>query len=429
MQDNDLLASSAMYLHGKVNLELALLMILPGQDQTLRDMLGAHRPGHGLEGAFYTDPDIYALDVAAIFERQWIFAGATCEIPKPGSFITLTIGRSPVIVLRDRGGEVRAFFNTCRHRGFKICDAAKGHTPALICPYHRWTYRLDGTLANAKHMPADFDPAAYSLVPVHARVVGGTIYICLADEPPDFAPYQDAMARQLAPHKLETAKVAFEADLVEYGNWKMVMENSRECYHCATGHGELMRTFLDIYDFANPQDSQPIQDYWNKWDAAGYESRISEGPNYRAARLPLTGSSQSITMDGKPAVKRPLGDAPPDAYGSLRWVHYPSTFNHCINDYTVLVRMLPVGPEETLVTTTFLVDAEAVEGVDYDLDTLTKVWTLTNDQDKALVERNQIGVRSSGYRPGPYSPSLEAGIIKFIDWYRTKLGEYLEQAH
>jgi glycine betaine catabolism A len=392
-----------------------------------RALLHDRRRGHALPGAFYTDPAIYDLDLAVIFEREWIFVAATCEIPKPGNFVTVTIGRSPIIVLRDRAGEVRAFFNTCRHRGFKICDAAKGHTPALICPYHRWTYRLDGTLAHAKHMPEDFNPEKYALVPVHVRTVGGTIYVCLADEPPDFAPYRDALAQQLAPHALDTAKVAFEADLVEHGNWKMVMENSRECYHCATGHDELMRTFLDIYDFANPGEAADIKSYWDKWEKAGYGPSVTEGPTHRAARLPLTGDAQSITMDGRPAVTRPLGVSPPDAFGSLRWVHYPSTFNHCINDYTVLVRMLPLGPEETLVTTKFLVAGEAVEGVDYDLDNLVRVWTVTNDQDKALVERNQIGVRSSGYRPGPYSPTLEAGLLKFSNWYCGKLEGYLDE--
>ena len=244
----------------------------------------------------------------------------------------------------------------------------------------------------------------------------------LAAEAPDFALYQEAMTAQLAPHGLENAKLAHEDNLIEYGNWKMVMENSRECYHCATGHSELMITFLDIYDFADPEQNAQIRGYWDKWEAAGFVASVAEGPHYRAARLPFTGTAQSITMDGRPAVARPLGQSPADAYGSLRWVHYPSTFNHCLNDYTVLVRMLPIGPEETLVTTKWLVDADAVEGVDYTIENLTSVWKVTNDQDKALVERNQAGVRSSGYRPGPYSPALEAGVVKFVDWYCEETG-------
>jgi phenylpropionate dioxygenase-like ring-hydroxylating dioxygenase large terminal subunit len=397
----------------------------PSAIDRVRQMLSARKMNHALERAFYTDSDIYALDLQAIFHREWIFVAAACEISEPGQFVTVTIGTSSIIVLRDRSGEIRAFFNTCRHRGFKLRDAACGRTSAITCPYHRWTYRLDGTLASAKHMPADFNPADHSLLPVQVRVLSGTIYICLADDPPDFAPYQTDLANPLAPHALENAKLACEVDMVERGNWKMAMENSRECYHCAHGHNELMRTFLDIYDWNNPDQTADIRGYWNKWEDAGFGPSIVEGPDYRAARLPLTGTSRSMTMDGNPAVARPLGVAPADAYGSLRWVHYPSTFNHALNDYAVLIRMLPLGPEETLITTKFLVDRDAVQDKDYNIANLVEVWNKTNDQDKLLVERNQEGVRSIGYRPGPYSLELEAGVIKFIDWYCKRLNDHL----
>lgn len=393
-----------------------------------RALLRARRPGHALPGAFYTDPALFDLDMAAIFGREWIFAAAACELPEPGCYVTLDIGRTPVLVLRDRDGQIRGFFNTCRHRGFQLCDAASGRTPALVCPYHRWTYRLDGSLASAKHMPEDFEPADHALLPVHTRVLGGTVYVCLADEPPDFAPYAADLSGQLAPHGLEGARLAASVDLVEQGNWKMVMENSRECYHCATGHKELMLTFLDIYDWKDPDQAAEVAAYWAKWEGGGFGPSITEGPHWRGARLPLTGTARSMTMDGAPACARPLGTGPEGAYGSLRWVHYPSTFNHAITDFAVLVRMLPLGPEQTLVTTKFLVDAHAVEGVDYDVARLTEVWNATNDQDKALVERNQRGVRSVGYRPGPYSPELEAGVVKFVDWYCAQLHAYLGDA-
>ncbi len=394
----------------------------------VRQMLGTRRKNHALEGPFYTDPGIYELDLQAIFYRQWIFVAATCEIAGPGEFVTVSIGTSSIIVLRDRNGEVRAFFNSCRHRGFKLRDTECGRMSAIACPYHRWTYRLDGTLASAKNMPADFKPADHSLLPVHVRVLGGTIYVCLADDPPDFSPYEEDLASRLLPHGLEKAKLACKVDLLEKGNWKMTMENSRECYHCAHGHSELMRTFLDIYDWENPDQASVIRNYWNKWEDAGYGPSIVEGSEYRAARLPLTGTSRSMTMDGNPAVARPLGFAPADTYGSLRWVHYPSTFNHAINDYAVLVRMLPLAPEETLVTTFFLVDGDAVENQDYTVANLIEVWDKTNQQDKLLVERNQEGVRSIGYRPGPYSVELEAGVIKFVDWYCDRMEEHLDGA-
>ena len=277
-------------------------------------------------------------------------------------------------------------------------------------------------------MPEDFNPEEFPLVSVHVRTVGGTIYVCLADDPPDFAPYQEALTQQLAPHALEHAKVAFEADLVEYGNWKMVMENSRECYHCATGHDELMRTFLDIYDCANPDQATSIRSYWDKWETRGFRAERQRGANppgrppavHRRCPVhrPWTASSRSAVHSARR--RRML-------IGSLRWVHYPSTFNHCAE------RLRSAGADASArrrrrrwSTTKWLVDADAVEGRDYDLEQLLKVWTITNDQDKALVERNQAGVRSGGYRPGPYSPSLEAGVLKFVDWYCEKLDHHLD---
>ena len=392
----------------------------------LADLLRARRRGFSLPQAFYTDPAVFEADLEAIFYRHWLFAAATCELAEPGAFVTLTIGRSPILVLRDQHGELRAYFNTCRHRGARIVDAPRGKLGSLICPYHNWTYRLSGELAATRYMPDDFRRADFPLRPVHVREVAGTVYVCLADTPPDFSPYAEAAGRQLAPHGLADAKVAIEVDLIEHGNWKLVMENSRECYHCATGHRDLMRSLLDIYDFSNPAAVEPINAYWQAWDQAGLPSGVAEGPDFRAARLPFVNGARSITQDGERAVARPLGQSPRDSYGSLRWVHYPTTFNHALGDYAVLIRMLPLGPQETRVTTKFLVARDAVEGIDYDIDRLTRVWNVTNDEDKAFVERNQAGINSIGYRPGPYSPALEAGIIKFVEWYCAEMQAHLD---
>ncbi len=386
-------------------------------------------PGFSLPRPFYSDPAIYAADLDAIFHRHWLFAAATCELREPGDVVTFSVGPSSILVLRDQHGELRGYFNTCRHRGARLVDAACGRMRALTCPYHRWTYELSGELTYAAYMPDDFDRSQFPLRPVHVREAGGTVYVCLADQPPDFTPYAAAIESHLAPHALRDAKLAFEVDIVERGNWKLTMENSRECYHCATGHRDLMRSLLDIYDFANPANAASIVAYWRACEEAGLPSGVAEGADYRAARLPLTHGAQSITMDGRRAVRLPLGIEPDGAYGSLRWVHYPSTFNHALGDYAVLIRMLPLGPQETLLTSKFLVARDAVEGVDYDLDHLTQVWTTTNAEDRALVERNQAGVNSFGYQPGPYSPALEAGVTKFVDWYCGALRAYCAESN
>src|SRR5438876_347579 len=95
-----------------------------------------------LPGRFYSDPAFYDIDLDVVFHRRWLFAGFECEVERPGQFFTMTIGRSPIIVLRDRGGTLRAFFNTCRHRGFKICEEERGKSASLACPYHQWTYEI-----------------------------------------------------------------------------------------------------------------------------------------------------------------------------------------------------------------------------------------------------------------------------------------------
>jgi Rieske 2Fe-2S family protein len=390
----------------------------------LLNLLRSRKPGYTMPQPFYNDPDIFAADLDAIFHRHWLFVAASCEISQPGEFVTVQIGPTSILLLRDQNGAVRGYFNTCRHRGARIVDAPRGHMRSVTCPYHRWTYALSGELSYAAYMPEEFDRGEFPLRPVHVREVCGTLYVCLADEPPDFSAYADAVTPQLAPHALDKAKLALEVDLIEYGNWKLTMENSRECYHCATSHRDLVKTLLDIYDFRDPSQTQPIVEYWRAWDAAGLPSGVAEGPDFRANRLPLVNGAKSITLDGAPACRKPLGIGPRDVYGSMRWVHYPSTFNHAMDDYAVLVRMLPIAPQETLVTTKFLVNKDAVEGVDYDLQHLSRVWNTTNAEDKALVERNQAGVNSFGYVPGPYSRDLEAGISKFVDWYCAKMQHY-----
>ena len=398
----------------------------PGtQAAEILHMLRTRPRDHSLARAFYTDPALFQTDLEAVFHREWLFVAAECEVSSPGQYVAVDVGGSPILVVRDNEGTLRAFHNSCRHRGSKLVDAACGTVKGLVCPYHRWTYRLDGSLAWAAYMPDDFDKSQHGLMPIHVRAIGGTVFVCMADDAPDIAPYADAMEPLLAPHGLRTGKLALEERIVVRGNWKLMMENSRECYHCAAQHRPLMKYFLDIYDFKSPDDNAMIRTFWDRMEADGLPCQIAEGPDHRATRLPFTNGGVSTTPDGKPAVARLLGTVPHNDIGSLRWVHYPTVFNHALGDYAVLVRMLPLTPTTTEVCTKWIVDRDAIEGVDYDLARLREVWSVTNDEDAALVERNQAGVNSIAYRPGPYEPELEAGVIKFVDWYCTRLARHL----
>ena len=201
------------------------------------------REGHTLPQGLYTDPDSFDFDMAAIYGQSWLMAGLECELPKAGSYLSMMVGKWPVIITRDRQGEIRAFHNSCRHRGSMICAVGSGTAPKLVCPYHRWTYDLDGSLFAANRMGDDFDKAEHGLKPVAIECVAGAIFICLSETPPPIDDFSAKLAEYAAPHNLKDAKLAYESVLVENANWKLVMENGRECYHCSTGHPELSKTF------------------------------------------------------------------------------------------------------------------------------------------------------------------------------------------
>lgn len=385
--------------------------------------LRSRREGFSLAQPFYIDPDYFKLDMELIWYRDWLFVGHDCELTKPGAYFTAQIGHYPVVIVRDREGKIRAFHNSCRHRGSRVCAGEKGLSARLVCPYHQWTYDLDGKLLFARDMAEGFDKADFGLKPVACESVAGYIFICLASEPADFAPFRALMEPFFQPHRLTEAKVAYQSTIIEKGNWKLVWENNRECYHCAGNHPELCKTFPEAPTVTgvNGADSDPeMLAHWAKCEANGLPSRFSidkEG-QFRATRAPLLRDAVSYTMSGKPAVKRRLSDTvTADRIGALLLYHYPTTWNHVLGDHAVTFRVLPISPTETAVTTKWLVHKDAVEGVDYDLQELIHVWTETNDQDRQIVEENAFGITSPAYEPGPYSELHEGGVIQFVDWY------------
>jgi Rieske 2Fe-2S family protein len=392
----------------------------------IRALLEKRRPGHALPQAFYTDPDIFAFDIEAIHNRSWIMVGFEVELPDPGCTLALTIGRSPVVVVRGRDRVLRAFHNSCRHRGAQICANGLSKRPRLVCPYHTWAYDLEGKLIHATRMAEDFEPAEHGLRPVALRTIAGTIYVCLSENPPEFDEFHDAFEPMLEPHELHRGKVVHEATLVEKANWKLVMENARECYHCASNHPELSVTFPIGRKTLTDAEQQEINETFG---VAMTERGLPTGPVrgawWEAGRFPLNAGTQSLTMDGKPCVSRTLGRVGNGDVGSLRWSLEPHCFAHALGDYVFMFSAMPTAPEETVVTAKWLVSADAIEGVDYTIPRLTELWDRTNLQDRDLTENNQRGVRSVGFVPGPYSPNAESLVLRFVDWYCAKASEFI----
>lgn len=393
-------------------------------------LINEHRPGYSLAQAFYKDTTVFQAELEALWFKQWLFAGLECELGEPGMWFKLDLGEASAIIIRSHDGAVRAFHNTCRHRGSRLCSTDKGKSRNLTCPYHQWTYDSQGKLLFAKEMGDDFDKTEHGLNPIHVESVGGYIFINFAAEPTPFEAFKSGIAPYLQPHQLSSAKVVFESTIIENANWKLVVENNRECYHCAGSHPELLKTIAEVEDTSDPKCSpayvQKSQADEQRWVGQNLPYKLIKGADsgWQIVRVPMA-RGLSFTMDGQPASSRLMGELPDFDVGSVRLLHFPNTWNHALGDHALAFRVLPLDAQRTAVTTKWMVHKDAVEGVDYDLEKLTKVWLATNDQDRTLAENNQLGINSPSYRPGPYSQYFEYGVLAFIDWYLAALREGL----
>lgn len=398
-------------------------------DTLIARWFAARKPGHTLPQPLYADPAAFAFDLRAIFAESWLLVGFTCELPRPGSTLAEMVGPWPILLVRDKTGEIRGFHNACRHRGSVLCKPGQHQSPRLMCPYHNWTYDLDGRLLAAPRMPDDFDKAGHGLRPIHVRCVAGLVFVCLADTPPAFDEFATRLADYIGPHDVESGQLAARSTLVEYANWKLVMENGRECYHCVTRHPELAATFpVSMSGHFDSEGRSAAQAFAGAMDEVGLANAPIEGDWWQLARFALNPGVETLSMDGKPLVAKPMLERGGRHVGSMRLAVDPHSFLHATADHVFLFSAMPVGPQETHVHAKWIVRGDAVAGEDFDLEALIELWTVTNLQDKELAENNHAGVMSPGYVPGPYSPDAELLAQRFTDWYCDKAAAYLAAA-
>lgn len=404
---------------------------------TISTLLDERVEGRSLPAGLYTREDVFQADMDVFFRKHWIYVLPECDVPEPGDATVIDIAGSSLIVLRDDDGEVRVFHNVCRHRGARILDAGTTVVSKLVCPYHQWTYELTGELAYAPHMGKDFDKTCNSLKPVNFRNIGGLIHVCLSDDlPADIAALEAVGRERLLPYDLKNTRVAHQTDLIENGNWKLTMENNRECYHCSANHPELCVSFIDL-DFGfdpeslSPEDRETAARHeamyaarTAEWEAQGHPSAAIEqltncATNFRTQRLIISGAGESQTPDATAAVSKLLGIGRKDLGDMHLWGH--NSWHHFMGDHIITAMVIPLGPDKTLLRMKWLVHKDAVEGVDYDFDKLTSVWIATNEQDGSLVERSHAGVSDPAYVPGMYSPFTETQLNWFAGWYVDRM--------
>jgi glycine betaine catabolism A len=394
-------------------------------------LLQKDRKGHTLPRELYVSEEAFRFDTEVMLKSVWLYACTVAHVKNPGDYFVFELANNSIIIVRGRDNEVRAFWNSCRHRGSKICLDQKGRAPRLMCPYHQWTYGLDGKLLAARSMAEDFDKADHGLNPVALENVGGLIFICMADNPPPITQVKADISEQISIYNLENLKVAVQDDYIEDANWKLVMENNRECYHCDAGHPELV-SVLGTYGFGKglPEDGEAdivddssydalVAAKREEWKALGIDHDLIEFPDgwwHRVARLALANGAVTQSVGGKLACKKLIGPFTEPETSSLSVWTQPNSWHHFCCDHVITFSLTPIGPDKTLLQTSWLVHEDAVEGVDYDPDNLTAMWRATNTQDGHFSMINHQGIASDGYTQGPYA--VEEKLVEdFKDFY------------
>jgi Rieske 2Fe-2S family protein len=393
--------------------------------------------GQSLSRSYYTSASIFELEFRKVVQNQWLLVDHISRIPKPGDFFLFDVGRENVIIIRQSDSEIGAFYNVCRHRGSRVCITREGSVKALTCPYHAWSYRLDGSLRVAPMMREGFEKQAHGLIPLHLRVFEGFLFINMSKSTPSqFETFVDRYRPWLEPAQLDKAKVVIRRNYPTTANWKLVVENFVECYHCGPAHA----TYSFVHDrlklralgagMRSGSDNDikkygPILRAWEKTAiACGYPvGNFADGPDSESlqggGRAPIGGERKTETSKGEPAA--PLLGSFKEYDGGRTVAHFnPFSCLFVNNDFAVSVRFTPRSEAATDVEAIWLVREDAVEGHDYDPEELSFVWDTTLREDCVLAENNQLGVNSCVYEPGPHS-YLEGRISDFIAWYLRKL--------
>ena len=373
-----------------------------------------------LDGRLYTDPAVFDEEMERIFSRLWVCGGRLEELDEPGRFVTREIGGESIIAVRTAAGDagpssngaaaakrngaagaaangLAAFFNVCRHRGTRVVDECAGRAKVFQCPYHAWTYGLDGRLVGAPHMGRDFDAKGAGLVPVRIEALNGFFYLSLAADGPPLA----EVAADLPDLSRFTLGRLVRGDRHEYeaqANWKILCENYNECYHCAVVHPELNR----VSDYRNGGNLETGRFH------VGGPMTLNDGCNTMTA----TGRSNRPDLPAIDVADRT----------SVQYFHvYPNLLISLHRDYVVTHTLWPIEAGRTRIVCEWLFDPDTAAAPGFDPSDAVDFWHLVNSQDWKVCARTQLGVASRGYRPTAFEES-EACIQVFDGWYLDQMG-------
>jgi len=351
------------------------------------------RGAHTLDATWYTSADVYRQEREQIFARSWVCVGRLEQIERPGQYFVAHVADESLIVVKDASGAAHAFFNVCRHRGSRVCTTPTGTFKGSIqCPYHAWTYALDGSLIAARNMDNvdGFERADYPLHEAAVAELDGFLYVNFTPQPLPFERAYAALVGRFSRWRIAQLKTA---RIIEYDvacNWKLVFQNYSECYHCPLVHPQL--------DKLSPSDSG--------------RNDLSDGP-FLGGYSTLRDPGGSLTTTGRSG-RAPIGDLGGDELGRVYYYTiFPSLLLSLHPDYVMVHYVRPTAVNRTSIACAWLFDPSAMQAPDFDPSDAVDFWDVTNRQDWRVNELTQLGVSSRAYTPGPYSQ--QEGLLHAFD--------------
>ena len=397
-------------------------------EEGFKELISKYQGSQSLPRQFYTSETVYKMDIQHYWNHSWIWVGHINQIPNVGDFLLFDYGYESVIIARDKNDSVNAFLNVCRHRGSRVCIEKSGNTRLFVCPYHAWTYELNGSLRAAREMEDNFNTAEYSLKKVNLRIFHGLIFICVADNPPNIDEGLLQLEPLVEPFEFENLKIVHSANYPVAANWKLALENYMECYHCAPAHLEYSRSHsLKDPSSANIELKNCMLKKSMDVGLSGEELHINllESNNvemdFYFSRYPLFQGYKTGSKSGEKLA--PLLGRLKDFDGGTSDIQIGILNNFLsYSDHVIGYRFIPRSLQITDIEVIWMVREDAEEGKDYNLEDLTWLWHCTSKDDERIIALNQKGVNSNHYVPGPLS-NMEWGIKAFHAGYLKQLEE------
>ena len=345
-----------------------------------------------LPGRYYVAPEILAHEFDRIFTQRWLCVGREDQIARPGDYFLQPVGNESIIVLRDRSGTVRAYYNVCRHRGTRLCEDHRGRFSETIqCPYHAWTYSLDGRLIGAPSS-GDIEGFTKSDYPLHKVAIEsweGFLFLNLADNPEPFAQAFGPLIGRFTRFNLPRLAVARTIEYDVQANWKLLFQNYSECYHCGPVHPPLAKI--------TPPTSG--------------ENDLIEGP-FTGGFMVINEGSESLTLSGR-SCGLMVGDLPEEDHNRVYYYAiFPNMLLSLHPDYVMFHTLWPEAPHRTRIFCSWLFHPDTLTDPSWNPEDGIQFWDMTNRQDWHICEQSQLGVQSRAYQPGPYS-RREALSVQF----------------